>query len=99
MTRARDLAGDGDQLGEGEMLAVLRPNAEAEPRRAAVAHDLPTLGRLFEECERRTKPVAKLRAVHTEELLLRVVEVIHVDGLKPQVGAALRELVRQERGR
>ena len=79
MARARDLPRDGDQLGEREMLSVLRPHAEAEPRRAAVAHDLPALRRLLEECERRTQAVAELRAVHAEQLLLRIVEVVHID--------------------
>jgi len=96
MVRTGDLARDVHQLGEREMLAVLRPDAEAQPGRTTVAHDLSALCRFLEEREGGSHAAPELCAVHAEQLLLRIVEVVHIERLEPQVGSALRELVRQE---
>ena len=77
---------------------MLRTHAQPEPRRTAVATDLASFGALFEERERRPQSRAERRAIDAEQLLLRIVQIVQIDRLKPEVGAALRDLV-TEKGR
>src|SRR5687767_9111436 len=72
--------------------------AEAVPRRAPVAPDVPALDALLEKRESSTHDRAKARGLHGVELLLRVVEIVNVNRSHTQVRLTPLDLMR-EKGR
>src|SRR5439155_748317 len=88
-----------DELLEREVAGRARVLAVPVPGGRPVASQLALADRLLERVERGADALAELRPVHFLELRLRIVDVVDVERLEPQVGAAPLDLVREVAGR
>ena len=84
---------------ETQVSARVGRRAQPVPCCAAVAGDLAHAAPLLEQLERAGDALPQLALVHRVQLLFRVVQVVEIDGLDAEVGAAARELVGDERRR
>src|SRR5688500_289638 len=93
-----DIMSGGDDLRELQMPTCSARGAEAVPGRTPIAGYVPRIASRFEHGERLAEAVEQLRRLDRVELLLGVVDVIHVDRLHTHVLAAAPQLIGQETG-
>ncbi len=94
-----DIARDADELAQVEMSARIGRRAESVPRRASVAADVAAFDSLLEQRERVTEYRAEPCRLDGVELLLGVVEIVHVDRAHAEVCLTRLDLMRDERRR
>src|SRR6185437_10634479 len=92
---APDLACERDEVGELEMIACVRRHPEPIPRGAAEDADLTLVAPLLEKLEGAAQAFHHHRAGEGLELLLGVVDVVHVYGVQPEIRAAPLQLRRE----
>src|SRR6185369_791663 len=85
--------GELDEVGEREVLALVRRDAEPVPGRDAVGADLPLIDGALEDTEGARHAGDKRLAVDGGELRLGVVEVVDVDRREPEVTPAALDLI------
>src|SRR5204863_9651019 len=99
VVRAARVPRRADELLEREVAGRALVLAVAVPGGRPVAPQLALADGSLERVERGANALAELRPVHFFELRLRIVDVIDVERLEPQVGAAPLDLVGEVAGR
>ena len=94
--RSAHLSRNRYQFGKSKMLPVFGSDAKPYPGCAAVTTNPSVSSGLLQRCERGTHAYQESWTIHCEQLLFRVVEVVHIHGLQPEIHETLSKLVRQE---
>src|SRR5258708_1534501 len=96
--RSANVARERNQIRQAEVLPVVRRNAKPEPGRAAIASNRTRHRTFLEQLEGRAQPAAKCGLVDSKKLFFRIVEIVEIDAVEPEVLHAALELHHQEAG-